>query len=176
MSCFFESITATLEPIPEETESDLQDSEFLVEVFNSKDLQLAQAGKEAAYYLQQDYYLQQAANDTPQPIEQQAEQDRFRPDRLVYPEIPIYDINLAPHHYHLLCSNRSTKLPDDHFLCLPDPEWADIELAYSKGQHAAYYDKEYFYSHFDWISSWIYSCNNGYRWCFYSCTCDDLYY
>ena len=123
-------------------ESDLQDAEFLVEVFDPNDQQLVRAGKEAAYYLQQDYHLQQADNETPQPIEQQSEQDRFRPDRLIYPEIPIYDINLAPHHYHLLCGNQrakqdfDTKLPDDHFLCLPDPEWADIELAYSRGQHA----------------------------------------
>ena len=85
-----------------------------MEVFDSKDQQLVQAGKEAAHY------LQQAVTETTQPVEQLTEQDKYRPDRLVYPEIPIYDVNLASQHYHLLCGNRNAKkdfgmgLQDDH--------------------------------------------------------------
>ena len=106
-----------------------------------------QAGKQAAYYLQQEATLEM------QPIEQLTTQDKCRPDRLVYPEVPIFDVNLAPQHYHLLCGNRNaendygTALPDDNYLCLPDPQWADIELAYSRGQHEAYYNTAYFHTH-----------------------------
>jgi hypothetical protein len=56
--------TTTLETIPEETELDLQESEFFVEVFDPKDQQPVQAAKEAAYYLQHE------ATDTTQPLEQ----------------------------------------------------------------------------------------------------------
>ena len=56
-----------------------------------------------------------------QRFESLTDQDKYRPDRTVYPEIPIYDVNLAPQHYHLLCASQSAKLPDEHYLCLPDP-------------------------------------------------------
>jgi hypothetical protein len=136
---------ATLETIVEETEEDLQ-SNYAISVYNSKDEQLVQAGKQAIYYLQ----LETEA----QPIERLSSEDRFRPDRLVYPEVPIYDVQLAPPHYHLLCGNRNAKkdygrpLHDNHYLCLPAPQWADIELAYSRGQHGAYYDTQFFHTHF----------------------------
>ena len=38
---------------------------------------------------------------------------------------------------------------------MPDPKWADIELAYSKGQHEAYYNTAYFHTHFaNFDSTW----------------------
>ena len=92
---------ATLETIVEETEEDLQESDYAVSVYDPKDEQLAQAGKRAKYYLQLEAETQ--------PIERLSSEDRFRPDRLVYPEMPIYDIQLAPQHYHLLWGNRSEK-------------------------------------------------------------------
>jgi len=42
----------TLESIPEETEADLQEEDFLVKVFDPTDQQLVQSGKEAAQDLQ----------------------------------------------------------------------------------------------------------------------------
>ena len=41
----------TLETIPEETEADLQETDFLVSVYDQQDLQLVQAGKQASRQL-----------------------------------------------------------------------------------------------------------------------------
>ena len=65
--------------------------------------------------------------------------DRLRQDSLVYPELPVYDVNRTPQFHHLLCANQLADLPDHYYLCLPD----SIELAYDRGAHEAYYTQHF---------------------------------
>ena len=113
----------------------------MVTVYDLTDPLLVQAGKEATQQLRQDavYYSQSCGK----PMEVLLAEERLRPDSLVYPEIPIYDANRTPQFYHLLCANQCAKLPDYHYLCVPEPTYADIGLAYDKGTHEAYYSQHF---------------------------------